>query len=41
MRIEGLHEIASRFDGMLIDQFGAWHQHLVDEGLNLRERRTC
>ncbi len=25
MRIEGLHEIASRFDGMLIDQFGVIH----------------
>lgn len=24
-RIEGLHEIASRFDGMLIDQFGVIH----------------
>lgn len=25
MRISGLHEIASRFDGMLIDQFGVIH----------------
>ena len=25
MRINGLHEIASRFDGMLIDQFGVIH----------------
>jgi len=25
MRIEGLHEIVSRFDGMLIDQFGVIH----------------
>lgn len=25
MRIDGLHEIASRFDGMLIDQFGVIH----------------
>jgi hypothetical protein len=25
MRTNGLHEIASRFDGMLIDQFGVIH----------------
>lgn len=25
MRIEGLHDIAARFDGMLIDQFGVIH----------------
>jgi len=40
MRIEGLHEIVSRFDGMLIDQFGVIHDgqklypgtlHVLDE----------
>jgi hypothetical protein len=25
----------------LIDELSAWHQHLVDKGLNLRECRTC
>jgi hypothetical protein len=26
---------------VLIDQLGTRHQHLVNEGLNLRECRTC
>lgn len=28
-------------NSLLINEFSAWHQHLIDEGLDVRKCRTC